>query len=235
MKRQSITSGTLVSFSMVFCFASHAADSAGGYLTNSSGNVVRNSFGECWRTLSASPPNAEKCHADAVAARVEPPPEPAPAATNEPVNPPAAEPTPIAPATTVAAPPSDLPPDVKPYVETVSITANALFAFDEVEIKPAARHQLANIAGKLKTQREVDEVVITGHTDAIGSDAYNRELSEKRAQRVRDFLLSEGIVSKRIVIQALGEEKPIASNDTPEGRAKNRRVEISVQATAPAK
>ena len=72
-------------------------------------------------------------------------------------------------------------------------------------------------------------VVVEGHTDSIGSDAYNMKLSQRRANTVRDYMVKKGISPSRIKTEAFGETKPIASNKTAEGRAQNRRVEIVAQ------
>ena len=69
-------------------------------------------------------------------------------------------------------------------------------------------------------------VSVEGHTDSIGSDAYNQKLSERRAQAVRDYLVSQGIDAARISVKGWGKAKPVASNKTEAGRAENRRVEI---------
>ena len=72
-------------------------------------------------------------------------------------------------------------------------------------------------------------VSVEGHTDSVGSVAYNQTLSERRAKTVRDYLVSQGIDASRITTRGFGKSKPIASNDTAEGRAENRRVEIIPQ------
>jgi outer membrane protein OmpA-like peptidoglycan-associated protein len=70
--------------------------------------------------------------------------------------------------------------------------------------------------------------VAEGHTDAIGSDAYNQSLSERRAEAVRRYLINGGITPERIRTEGFGESRPVASNETDEGRAQNRRVELRV-------
>jgi len=69
-------------------------------------------------------------------------------------------------------------------------------------------------------------VVVEGHTDSVGSDSYNHKLSERRAKAVRDYLVREGIDASRITTRGYGKSRPVASNDTAEGRAENRRAEI---------
>ena len=83
-----------------------------------------------------------------------------------------------------------------------------------------------NIA-KLKANTK--KVTVEGHTDNIGSDAYNDKLSNKRAKTVSDYFVSKGIDASRLTAVGKGESSPIASNDTEEGRFKNRRVELRAQ------
>ena len=80
------------------------------------------------------------------------------------------------------------------------------------------------------TLREYDQTMIevAGHTDSIGSDAYNDKLSRERAQSVANYLISRGISGQRLIITGAGERYPIASNDTEAGRAENRRVEMTI-------
>ena len=71
-------------------------------------------------------------------------------------------------------------------------------------------------------------LMVSGHTDAIGSDEYNQKLSERRANAVRRYLIEKGIASARIQVKGYGKRMPIADNKTPEGRAMNRRAELGV-------
>lgn len=226
MTKQSSVISMLACIPVLFSPVAHAAPS-GAYLTDSNGQVVLNSYGECWRTSKWTTEKSGECVANAKAAAPKAP------STAQAAPPAAPVPSPaiVAP---VSAPVVEQA-EAKPAVESINITGGALFEFDQADIKPEARKQLSNVIGKFKGRQDVVEVVITGRADAIGTDAYNQELSKKRAQSVKAFLLSEGITSKRIVIQALGEEQPVASNNTEEGRAQNRRVDISVQVTAPNK
>jgi len=74
----------------------------------------------------------------------------------------------------------------------------------------------------------LDVVIAVGHTDARGSDSYNQRLSERRAEAVKAYMLNQGIPAERVRTEGRGETQPVASNDTDEGRAKNRRVEVTV-------
>lgn len=115
----------------------------------------------------------------------------------------------------------------KPASTKISLSADALFDFDKADLKPAG---LSNMDGLLARLKGVDfEVVIAvGHTDSVGSDAYNKRLSLARANAVKTYLVSKGLDAKRIRVEGKGESQPIADNATAEGRAKNRRVEIEV-------
>jgi len=100
------------------------------------------------------------------------------------------------------------------------------FRFDDASLTPAAEQILDGAVDTLKQNSHV-RVEIVGHTDSIGSEEYNQKLSERRAESVRTYLESKGIESSRLSASGKGESEPVASNDTPEGRAKNRRVDTT--------
>jgi len=100
-----------------------------------------------------------------------------------------------------------------------------LFDVDKASLKPESVKQLQHIVSLMTTYQELN-LEIQGHTDNQGSDAYNRELSEKRAETVCTYLELFGIQPDRLLAAGYGETRPVASNDTKEGRAKNRRVEL---------
>ena len=94
----------------------------------------------------------------------------------------------------------------------------------------AVLHAILDQAVDVLTRNPSVRVELTGHTDAIGSDAYNQKLSERRAQIVHDYLTSRGVSASQITgVVGYGESKPIDTNDTKEGRARNRRTELGVQ------
>ncbi len=101
------------------------------------------------------------------------------------------------------------------------------FATDSATIDPQFRPTLDRV-GEVLGQYEQTYVDIYGHTDSTGSDAYNQTLSERRARSVADYLSTHGVRSVRIATRGFGKTQPIASNDTEEGRAANRRVEIKL-------
>lgn len=103
------------------------------------------------------------------------------------------------------------------------------FSFDSSNLTPSSEENLAKLAKVLKEQPNTN-ISIYGHTDSKGSDDYNLKLSERRANSVVNYLNSLGISISRITPKGMGETEPIATNDTPEGRAKNRRVEFAITA-----
>ena len=92
---------------------------------------------------------------------------------------------------------------------------------------PNVRENLARVAGILLGHPGL-EIEVEGHTDSVGSDAMNQSLSENRAEAVREYLLSQGVPKDAIVSRGFGKTRPLATNDTTDGRAQNRRVEIVV-------
>ncbi|NKF20784.1 OmpA family protein [Solimonas marina] len=101
------------------------------------------------------------------------------------------------------------------------------FEFDSSRLKSSSKLELDKIAAGLKGQPTMG-LMIEGHTDATGPDAYNMKLSKARANAARDYLISQGIEASRLEATGFGETKPIATNKTKEGRAENRRVEFKV-------
>lgn len=104
---------------------------------------------------------------------------------------------------------------------------DVFFEFDRAELKPSALGDLARVASFLREHPDRN-VVIEGHTDRLGSDSYNSELSRRRAASVRAYLIARGVAPSRLLSQGFGESYPIASNDSEAGRQQNRRVEMLV-------
>jgi len=102
-----------------------------------------------------------------------------------------------------------------------------LFDFNKSVLKPEARAQLAGVLQALKEQPSL-QVQVVGHTDGVGSDAYNMKLSQRRAESVADFLIKNGSRKENLQVDWKGKREPIASNANAEGRAQNRRVEITL-------
>jgi len=112
-------------------------------------------------------------------------------------------------------------------VITLSDAGNVLFDFDKADLKPAARDKLDALMGKLQNA-DVVSIKVIGHTDSKGSDAYNQALSERRASSVAAYLLQKGLAPNKLTSEGRGESQPLADNDTEEGRAENRRVELHI-------
>lgn len=115
-----------------------------------------------------------------------------------------------------------------PYPGTALFTLEGVhFEFDSARLKPSAETILQQAVRKLKDNPGV-AVDVVGHTDSTGSEAYNQDLSMRRAQSVADYLTANGISAGRLTVRGEGESNPVTSNDTREGRAMNRRVELIV-------
>ena len=118
----------------------------------------------------------------------------------------------------------------KPAAAKVTYAADAFFDFDKSVLKPAGKAKLDDLVSKVKGIN-LEVIIAVGHTDSIGTDAYNQKLSVRRAESVKAYLVSKGIEKNRIYTEGKGEKQPVADNKTKEGRAKNRRVEIEVVGT----
>jgi OOP family OmpA-OmpF porin len=190
------------------------------YVQDQRGVIARNPFGLCWRTGYWTPADAVpgcdlplciapdtlvdgKCVAPApVVVEAAPAPAPAPAPV-------------VAPVATS---------------EKVSYSADAFFDFDKAVLKPAGKASLDDLTSKLQGMN-LEVIIAVGHTDSIGTDAYNQKLSIRRAESVKAYLQSKGVEANRIYTEGKGEKQPVADNKTTAGRAKNRRVEIEVVGT----
>ena len=180
------------------------------YVQDSRGVIVRDPFGLCWRTGYWTPADAVP-GCDGEIAKPAPPPAPVVAA----------------PAPTPAPPP---PPPPAPVSEKVTFAADAFFDFDKSVLKPEGKAKLDDLASKLQGMN-LEVIIAVGHTDSIGTDAYNQKLSVRRAEAVKGYLVSKGIEANRVYTEGKGEKQPVADNKTAAGRAKNRRVEIEVVGT----
>jgi OOP family OmpA-OmpF porin len=104
---------------------------------------------------------------------------------------------------------------------------DVLFDFNRADLKPGAQQNLYQLVSFLRENTD-RELLVEGHTDSVGSDAYNLELSQQRADSVRAFLVQNAISRERILTGGFGKAYPVASNDSPEGRQLNRRVEVVI-------
>jgi outer membrane protein OmpA-like peptidoglycan-associated protein len=129
------------------------------------------------------------------------------------------------PMTVRAAPP---PPPPPPPPEQIKIPEQIQFERNAARILPASFRILDGVVDVLKGRPGVTMVEIQGHTDATGDPAKNKTLSLERANSVRAYLIRKGIAPERLTTAGFGAEKPLATNDTPEGRQQNRRVEFHI-------
>ena len=121
-------------------------------------------------------------------------------------------------------------PVAKVAAVSKQLEADTLFDFDKAVIKPDGKVVLNQVVASLAAIN-YEVVIVVGHTDSVGTEAYNQKLSERRANAVKAFLVSKGIAKDRIYSEGKGETQPVASNKTKQGRAMNRRVVIEVIGT----
>jgi OOP family OmpA-OmpF porin len=210
------------------------------YVIDPRGVVVMDPFGLCWRTAHWSVERAAAakvegspfpvgCVCDKALMKKEvcepPPPPPAP---------PPAPPKPPAP-----------PPPPAPTSEKVTFAADALFDFDRATLRPDGRAKLDDLVSKLAGVT-LEVIIAVGYTDRIGTDAYNLKLSQRRAQAVKDYLVSKGIEPNRVYTEGKGEANPVKQCPDPSAKGEvrnqkqlidclqpNRRVEVEVVGTRP--
>jgi outer membrane protein OmpA-like peptidoglycan-associated protein len=113
----------------------------------------------------------------------------------------------------------------------ISNMGDVLFQTGKYELKPEARERLAKVSGILLAYPTL-KISIEGHTDAVGTDDYNQRLSEQRAEAVRDYFVQQGVTENTVTARGFGKTQPIAANDTPDGRQRNRRVELVLSGEA---
>lgn len=200
-----------------------------GYLVDKEYRVTKNPFGLCWRTsewtpaLAAAAAACRECTPDLCPVVAQ---APAPATT------PAPEPAPAPPA------PAPEPPPPR----TINLATDTLFAFDKAELRPQGQAKLDELVSEL-SGADYGTIVVTGHTDRLGSERYNQRLSERRAGSVRDYLVSKGVPADRISAEGRGETQPALPPGECRGRKSpqliaclqpDRRVEVTVSGTRPA-
>ena len=112
--------------------------------------------------------------------------------------------------------------------EKIEITEKVMFEVNEAAIEEESHELLQDVAAVIAEHADITKIRIEGHTDADGSSAYNKDLSQRRATAVMEFLTDLGVDEARMEAVGYGEEKPIADNETAEGKEKNRRVEFNI-------
>jgi OOP family OmpA-OmpF porin len=234
MTRRIVTGALVGALAVVYCTgaAAQANPTNSGYVLSATAppdnNVVRNGAGNlCWRTGYWTPAMAiVACDPDLVPKPPAPAPAPAPA-----VKPP---PPPPAPAPKPAPAPA-------PAVQKITLASKALFDFDKYVLKPEGMAAIdSEIIAKLKDVQKLELVLVTGHTDRIGSQAYNQKLSERRADAVRNYLVSKGVAKDKIETLGMGKTQPVpgvtctmtAMKELIACLAPNRRVEVEVKGEA---
>lgn len=138
------------------------------------------------------------------------------------------------------------PASVQPVPIVVTLQSDTLFGFDQSIIRAEGKKQLDDeVIGKMKEYPQIELVLVTGHADRIGSDAYNLQLSQRRADAVKDYLVEQGVDSARIQTASKGESEPVVTCDEVQGKAggrskelieclkPNRRVEVEIKVQQP--
>jgi OOP family OmpA-OmpF porin len=221
--------GAAVAFALA-ALAGTANAGVPGYVSDQANQIWTSPFGLCWKTTDWTPEKAA-APCDAVPRAEAPVPPPVAIAAPPPPPPPVAAPEP-APTPLVVAPPA--PP---PIIEQISLSSDVLFEFNKADLRPAGQHKLDELSDRLKGAN-VQQVVAIGHADRIGSEDYNRELSEKRAAAVKDYLASKGVDQNRVRSEGRGENEPVTGGQCKGTKANpkliaclqpDRRVDIEVR------
>ncbi|MDH5208344.1 MAG: OmpA family protein [Burkholderiaceae bacterium] len=216
------------------------------YVIDPRGVIVKDAFGLCWRTAQWSVERAAAAQIEGAkypnwTAGCECDKDLMKAPTCEPPPPPPPPPAPV------AAPPPPPPPPAPPAPtsEKVTFAADALFDFDKATLRPDGKAKLDDLVSKLAGV-SLEVIIAVGYTDRLGVDAYNQKLSQRRAQGVKDYLVSKGIEPNRVYTEGKGEANPVKQCPEPSAKGEvknrkqlidclqpNRRVEVEVVGTRP--
>ncbi|MBP6530550.1 MAG: OmpA family protein [Burkholderiales bacterium] len=240
----SAVSGAVVALSASVVFA-QATPANSGYVLSATGaannNVVRSgrygtnnaSCNLCWRTAYWTPAMAiAECDPDLVKKAAAAPAAPAPASTAKPAAPAPAAPAAAAKPATPAAKPA------APSVQKITLASKALFDFDKAVLKPEGKAVLdREIVSRIKEVQKLELVLVTGHTDRLGSQQYNQKLSERRAAAVAAYLASKGVAKDKIETLGMGKTQPVPGVVCEQKNRKaliaclqpHRRVEVEVK------
>ncbi|HLL11653.1 MAG TPA: OmpA family protein, partial [Rubrivivax sp.] len=126
--------------------------------------------------------------------------------------------------------PAAAAPAPQPVSEKVTFAAETLFDFDKAVLRREGKAALDDLLTKIEGMN-LEVVIAVGHTDSIGTDAYNEKLALRRSEAVKKYLVSKGMDAGRVYTEGKGEKQPVATNKTSAGRQKNRRVEVEVVGT----
>ena len=212
------------------------------YVLSPQGTIVMDPFGLCWRTANWSVERA-------AATKIEGAPFPNWTAGCECdralMTAPTCEPPPPPPPAVVPPPPPPPPAPPAPTSEKVTFAADALFDFDKATLRPEGKAKMDDLVSKLAGV-SLEVIIAVGYTDRLGGDAYNQTLSQKRAQAVKDYLVSKGIEPNRVYTEGKGKANPVKQCPDPSAKGEvknrkglidclqpNRRVEVEVVGTRP--
>jgi len=194
------------------------------YAVDGAKSVVKNIAGECWRTSGGMSGPVEACgDTMPVAEMAAPAPAPVAAGPTDSDGDGVIDAQDKCPGTRAGAEVDQWGCEVVANL-TIDLVEDE-FAFDSADLKPAMQDALTDLADQVKASTGHEVLTIIGHTDSTGPEEYNMQLSLRRAQSAADYLESQGIDS--ITVKGMGESEPVADNGTREGRAKNRRVEVT--------
>ena len=219
MKKLNKVASLFATAALASCITAVSAQTVDNWVSGT-GLPWKNGTNElCWRDGSWTPATG-LAGCDGV-------PVPTPAQAPQPAPAPASAPMAASPAPAPAPAPAVI---AAPTSEKVTFAADAFFDFDKAVLKPEGRAKLDDLVSKM-SGLNLEVIIAVGHTDSIGTDAYNQRLSVRRADAVKDYLVTKGVEKNRVYTEGKGEKQPVADNKTAEGRAKNRRVEIEVVGT----
>lgn len=196
-----------------------------GWVKDTNGDFVFTSKGHC--VLHSGESDIEGCLPKP---EPEPAPEPAPAPAPAPEPAPEPEPEPVVEPAPIPEPAADVPARI---LSSFSLEGDALFDTNESALTSGGRASVTQLVSDIKAAEnlEINTIFVEGHADSRGAEEYNQRLSEARAQSVADFMVERGIDPALLDVAGAGELIPVATNDTAEGRAQNRRVEIKLIGT----